>query len=101
MAGGEQHAWQGEYALRAARDQLVEPVADDGCREFKESVLDIAVGKPCAQGIGNGTEFVYGAFVAAAVAAHHYGKIFGHVCLLWAAIDHACTARPRAPAGFI
>ena len=76
MAGGEEHAGDGQDAGDAAGHQGIEAVADDGRGKFQIAVLERPVREGCAQPAGKVGELGRGQPVAAAMTADHDAK--GH-----------------------
>ena len=72
VAGGEQHAGDGEDVVDALRDQPVEPVADDRPGEFEIAVLDRPVRRSASASVSaSAANSATARAIAAAMAAEH------------------------------
>ena len=72
VAGGEQHAGDGDHALRAGAAEAVEAVADDRTGEFEKARFHRAAGQARGDRARHGGELRHRIGVAAAVAADHH-----------------------------
>src|SRR3546814_710635 len=93
MAGGEQHAGQGENPRVALGAQGIEAVADDRRGEFEEAEIDVILRQAGFQMRGQRGEFGHRAGIAAAMAAEHDAGFLERVALDWGLLKHGWGSR--------
>src|SRR3546814_3781142 len=95
MAGGEQHAGQGENPRVALGAQGIEAVADDRRGEFEEAEIDVILRQAGFLMRGQRGEFGHRAGIAAALAAENDAGILERVDRKSTSLtyNHQCATR--------
>ena len=81
MAGGEQHAGNGDNALVAALSQGVQAFADDRRGELQKATVHVILRQAGADTVRDALKFGDGVHISAAVATNHNTNV-RHDCLI-------------------